>query len=118
MSLHASLDLPHDAAITEVLVYCRDTDANRRLRFWLTSAAIFSQVATIASNVTTTGLNEATLAVNVTPTQPFIVDNSAAALEFVVLAEDDNAGSLFDNWSGSLDIVAMRVTYTVTSATP
>ncbi len=119
MTLHVPIDLPHGSQITEILVYCKDTDFSRKLRFWLTSTAIPSQVATIVRDVTTAGLLGQTLTINVTPQQPFTVDNSAGALEFVVLAEDDNgAGSLFDNWGGGLEIIGLRVTYTVTSATP
>jgi hypothetical protein len=119
MTLHVPIDLPHGAQITEILVYCKDTDFSRKLRFWLTSTAIPSQVATIVRDVTTAGLLGQALTINVTPQQPFTVDNSAGALEFVVLAEADNgAGSLFDNWGGGLEIIGLRVTYTVTSATP
>lgn len=118
MTLHVPIDLPHGSRITEVLVYCKDTDASRRLRFWLVSTAVPSQVATIVRNVTTAGLLGQTLAVDVSPAQPFLVDNAAGSLEFVVLAEDDGTGSFYDNWGGAIDVVGLRVTYTVDSAVP
>jgi hypothetical protein len=119
MTLHVPIDLPHGSEITEVLVYCKDTDASRRLRFWFTSTALPSQVATIVRNVTTAGLNGPTLSVNVTPPQPYVVNNAAGSLEFVVLAEaESGAGQVFDNWAGGLEIIGLRITYTVTSATP
>lgn len=111
ITLHIPLDLPHNARIRQIEVYCNDLDSTRRMRFSVLGTDLPAQTSSVLTETTTEGLSGSQLTVSLPIPTPILVNNTNRSLEFFVYAERPNGPGYTLEWSSNLQLAGMRIGY-------
>lgn len=111
ITFRVPLNLPQGARIRDISVYYNDNDSTRFMRFFVLRTLLPGQTASELSVVTTEAApGSQRTAVLPIPT-PIVVDNQSSSLEFVVEPQRPSGPGWVTEWSSTLQLAGMRVTY-------
>ncbi|MBX9736148.1 MAG: hypothetical protein K2X32_04410, partial [Phycisphaerales bacterium] len=111
ITLHVPLDLPHNARIRQIEVYCNDLDSTRFMRFYLLGTDLPAQTASVLAEATTENLSGSQLTVSLPIPTPIVVNNTNRSLEFYVQPERPVPLGAVIEWSNNLQLAGLRIAY-------